>query len=832
MSPTEFETPVLDQIYSPDQVELFDTIDRLRHHEACREAGLPQLIVTGDQSSGKSSILAGLTGLPFPTKDGLCTTFATELVIRRGSFTRLSSSIKPGPNRSPAETQRLLKFQSTFSSPDKISELIEDAKAFMRGGSHTTANAFSEDILQIEIVGPKRVPLTIVDLPGLIQSVNDGQKARDVEFVHSLVKSYMEKPRSIILAVVSAKSERAAQRILRYTKEIDPRGTRTLGIITKPDTLDPGSENETSYIQLARNESIHLKLGWHVVKNRSYQTRQCSDEERDAAETEFFSTGKWASISPGHRGIESLRTRLGDILQKHICDELPFLSADLKIALDKSRRRREKLGKPRISKDDYQLFLVKISEHFQTISRDAVNASYNSPFFNLSSSHAEATRLRGRVQNLNMDFAQLMYANGHTTHIVRDGDLSARLWSTRPDLELEVGETGVMTRSSFLKVISRLDKDSRGTELPYLSNPHLIGDLFKEQSKHWATIGEYHLERVHKAVMEFLGHLLENITDPRTANGLMIELIDSQMEEMGKDLDAKLQELVSPYTSCHPITYDANFINEVQQARAQRQDHGTLGKKAQISGNAELVEDSKKSSEDFAYSEILDAMQAYYNVAIQVFISNITVLAVEKCLIAKIPAIFDSSTVLGLTEDQLEAIAGESAEVRRERSGLDDKIEDLESGYELLKTFARHGASHNSRPSILVTPGNHEVRSENKHLKAELENRTSRSQSRSSHRSRASTPSPSISSFDGSSPSSSPPNSGTRSTSSLSSYDVFDTEERKDVRNLSPAASTPSRKKKGERRVRSPRSGQSLSQTLGDLLSPREEISGLNGPVQ
>jgi hypothetical protein len=84
-------------------------------------------------------------------------------------------------------------------------------------------------VLQIEIVGPGLMPLTIVDLPGLIHAPNAGQELRDVKKVQRLVESYMKEPRSIILAVISAKSDPANQQILQYTKEMDKEGMRTLG---------------------------------------------------------------------------------------------------------------------------------------------------------------------------------------------------------------------------------------------------------------------------------------------------------------------------------------------------------------------------------------------------------------------------------------------------------------------------------------------------------------------------------------------------------------------------------------------------------------------------
>lgn len=62
---------------------------------------LPQLVVVGDQSSGKSSVLEGLTSLPFPRDSGLCTRFATQITFRRAQETSNSVSIIPAAGASP-----------------------------------------------------------------------------------------------------------------------------------------------------------------------------------------------------------------------------------------------------------------------------------------------------------------------------------------------------------------------------------------------------------------------------------------------------------------------------------------------------------------------------------------------------------------------------------------------------------------------------------------------------------------------------------------------------------------------------------------------------------
>src|ERR1700709_2516827 len=75
----------LSQLLTNDQGQLLDIIDKLRDHgiSANVDLPLPQIIVCGMQSSGKSSVLEAISGRSFPKGDGLCTTFATKLALRR-----------------------------------------------------------------------------------------------------------------------------------------------------------------------------------------------------------------------------------------------------------------------------------------------------------------------------------------------------------------------------------------------------------------------------------------------------------------------------------------------------------------------------------------------------------------------------------------------------------------------------------------------------------------------------------------------------------------------------------------------------------------------------
>lgn len=235
-------------LQSKDHRDLLDIIDKLRSKGISRFVDLPQIIVCGDQSSGKSSVLEAISHMSFPAKDNLCTRFATELILRRSVFVGVKVHIIPNLDRSKEEKEKLSTFNYTKSDLD-ISQVIEKAKdAMALNGSE---KVFSTDVLRIEISGPSQPHLTMVDLPGLFLAGNKDQTEEDSKLVESLVLSYMRKPRSIILAVVSAKSDFALQQVTRHTRALDPQGIRTLGLITKPDTLDEGSDSERFYVQLA-----------------------------------------------------------------------------------------------------------------------------------------------------------------------------------------------------------------------------------------------------------------------------------------------------------------------------------------------------------------------------------------------------------------------------------------------------------------------------------------------------------------------------------------------------------------------------------------------------
>lgn len=137
----------------------------------------------------------------------------------------------------------------------------------------------------------------------------------------------MRNHRSVILAVIPANVDIATQEILEMAEELDVKGERTLGVLTKPDLVDKGAE--PAVVDIIEGKSHALNLGWCVVRNPGQQAlvnslSDASTNDRHVAEKAFFKSEQpWSSISKDRTGIEALRTRLVEILAEMIKREFP-----------------------------------------------------------------------------------------------------------------------------------------------------------------------------------------------------------------------------------------------------------------------------------------------------------------------------------------------------------------------------------------------------------------------------------------------------------------------------------------------------------------------------
>lgn len=398
-------------------------IDRIRSYGIGDIVSLPQLVVCGDQSAGKSSVLEGVTGMPFPRKDGICTRFPTEIVLRRSATDRsIVASIQPHSSRRADTRRRLSDYKRRMADMSELPEVTYDVSTLMGLRGHPNVvggSAFASDVLRIEVTGHADLNLTVVDLPGLISVANKEQTDTDVDLIKGMVEEYISSRRAIVLAVVQAGNDIANQSVIQIARKHDPQGQRTVGIITKPDLINLGTEGHLA--ELAMNQgNVQLKRGFFLLKNPSPAELACgiTIQQRLGQEMDFFASPIWQShnLDMNRVGVGNLRQFLQCLLDKHIEQELPNVIEEIRHHLLETEASLNRMGPKRSKVADVRYFITGISMDYCQLIQVAVGGGYlgnRQGYFQTGSS----TRLRAVVHKLNTNFAARVRDNGQKRKI-------------------------------------------------------------------------------------------------------------------------------------------------------------------------------------------------------------------------------------------------------------------------------------------------------------------------------------------------------------------------------------------------------------------------------
>ncbi|KAJ8483221.1 hypothetical protein ONZ51_g4859 [Trametes cubensis] len=306
------------------------------------ELDMPQLAVVGSQSAGKSSVLETIVGRDFlPRGSGIVT--RRPLVLQL-----IHTPVTENPTQTYTEWGQFLHIDKRFTDFNEIRREIEQ-ETFRVAGQN---KGISKLPIHLRIYSPNVLDLTLVDLPGLTK-IPVGDQPSDIERqIRSLVIDYISKPNCVILAVSAANVDLANSEALKLARQVDPQGRRTIGVLTKLDLMDAG----TNALDILTGRVYPLKLGFIGVVNRSQADINAEKSLQDALETEaeFFRTHPAYRNIAHKNGTRYLAKTLNQVLMNHIRDKLPDMKARLNTLMGQAQQELNSFGDAAIYGDKNQ----------------------------------------------------------------------------------------------------------------------------------------------------------------------------------------------------------------------------------------------------------------------------------------------------------------------------------------------------------------------------------------------------------------------------------------------------------------------------------------------
>ncbi|GAV71887.1 Dynamin_N domain-containing protein/Dynamin_M domain-containing protein/GED domain-containing protein [Cephalotus follicularis] len=289
---------------------------------------LPSVVVVGGQSSGKSSVLESIVGRDFLPR-------GSGIVTRRPLVLQLHKT-EPGQVEY-AEFLHLPNKQ--FLDFSLVRKEIEDETDKMTG-----SRQISPVPIHLNIYSPKVVNLTLIDLPGMTKVAVERQPESVVQDIENMVRSYVEQPNCVILAITPANQDIATSDAIKLSRDVDPTGEKTFGVLTKLDLMDRG----TNALDVLEGRAYPLQHPWVGIVNRSQDdiNRNIDMIAARCREREFFATNLDYRHLAGKMGSEYLAKLLSKHLESVIKARIPGITSLINNSINELESELDYLGRP------------------------------------------------------------------------------------------------------------------------------------------------------------------------------------------------------------------------------------------------------------------------------------------------------------------------------------------------------------------------------------------------------------------------------------------------------------------------------------------------------
>ncbi|CAJ1779389.1 unnamed protein product [Sphenostylis stenocarpa] len=315
---------------------------------------LPSVAVVGGQSSGKSSVLESIVGRDFLPR-------GSGIVTRRPLVLQLHK-LESG-SQEYAEFLHLPRRK--FTDFSLVRQEIQDETDRVTGKT----KQISPIPIHLSIYSPNVVNLTLIDLPGLTKVAVEGQPESIVQEIETMVRTYVEKPNCIILAISPANQDIATSDAIKLSREVDPTGERTFGVLTKLDLMDKG----TNALDVIEGRSYRLQHPWVGIVNRSQAdiNRNVDMIVARHKEREYFASSSDYGHLANKMGSEYLAKLLSQHLESVIRARIPSITSLINKSIEELESEMDHLGRPIALDAGAQLYtILELCRAFERIFKE------------------------------------------------------------------------------------------------------------------------------------------------------------------------------------------------------------------------------------------------------------------------------------------------------------------------------------------------------------------------------------------------------------------------------------------------------------------------------
>ncbi|KAG1830238.1 P-loop containing nucleoside triphosphate hydrolase protein [Suillus variegatus] len=475
--------------YAHRRRELMKMMADLKSMGAEALIDLPSVVVIGGQSAGKSSLVEAVSGINVPRDSGTCTRCPMECTMSSHATSwscSITLRISFDSNGQDMPKTNTVPFGQTITDRNEVEVWLRRAQSAILNPNVSASSfhtktieelrsaknmlKFSRNVVCVSIEDPDATDLSFYDLPGLIQN----EEAETVALVKSLVEHYTQKKNTIILTTIPMSDDMENQQSMSLARAADPDGKRTIGVLTKPDTLGAGAINQRKrWVEIieGRSEDHKLRHGFYCVRlpDDAERSQRLSRAELQRRAAEYFDTmSPWNGVTDRHRfGIPGFVSDVSRLLIQLIEEALPRLREDIDKLLAQCNKEFDALPPPLAN--DPQIEVLGRVNAFCDVFKSYVNGSH------------EDKRLAQRNRALYAIFKRDIRGTAPDFRPFEKPEEYVPLDDTKGKMSLTERDPGVKTMGIY--DISRVIHEAIGWELPnnvpYQAKANLIAQFIK-----------------------------------------------------------------------------------------------------------------------------------------------------------------------------------------------------------------------------------------------------------------------------------------------------------------------------------------------------------------